>query len=69
LFKKVFDINICLFQNCPQSAFGHLSGVIRDCGKSFCFGIKSDFVTAGGLTVKLKAETFQNPDNFAVSKT
>jgi len=45
-FEKFFHINIRLFQDCAQCAFGHISGVVWNGDESFRGGVKPDFVTS-----------------------
>lgn len=58
-----------LFQDGAQRAFGYIARMSGNGGVSMCGRVEPNFVAAGGLTVKLKAERFESLDDLAVAKS
>lgn len=54
--QKYVLLNIGLFLNCTQCAFGHVAGVIRDGGITRCGGVKPNLVAARRLAMKFEPQ-------------
>lgn len=58
-----------LFEDGPESALRHIAGMVGNSGVSVRLLVVPDFVAAGGLPVKGKAERLKAPGYFAVAET
>ena len=58
-----------MFKDGSKSALGHIAGMVGDGGVSVCLTVVPDFMTAGGLPVKGKAERPEESGYFTVPKT
>ncbi len=65
-FEEFPRFNPCLFQNCPQCSFGHISRMVGNGGKSSTGRIVPDLMASRRITEKLKAKGFELLDNFPV---
>jgi hypothetical protein len=66
--KKVIGINTCLPQDRAQSAFRHVTGMIRNRREFACRRIEPNFVTTGCLPFEFEAESAQPADDVAMAK-
>jgi len=69
LFQEIVRQDTRLFQNCPESALRHLSGMIWNGSIKAGLFIIPDLMTAHGLTIKGKTELFQPFDDLPVAET
>ncbi len=67
--QKRLHVNSCLAKDRPECALGEIPGVMRDGDLSSCLGMAPDLMTAGALTVELKAESTKAAYSFAVRKS
>ena len=66
--EKIHWGYLCLLQNRSQSSFGHISGMVGNCGKSSGRWVLPDFMTTCRVTKKLKAECLEFFDDLTVFK-
>jgi len=55
LLQKYFRVDIGLLEDCAQSAFGHVTGVVGNGGVTVACRVEPDFLAASGLTVEFEA--------------
>jgi len=67
--QETVRIYACLFQDRAKRSFGHLTRMVWNRSVSVGSGIEPDFVTTGGLAIKLKAALLQLTDYFPIAKT
>lgn len=67
--QKRLHVNSCLAKDRPECALREISGVMRDGDLSSRLRMAPYLMTAGALTVKLKAESTKAAYNFAVRKS
>jgi len=67
--KELIGIHARLFQNRPQSTFGHIAGKVRYRDVTIARSIEPDLVTSRCLPVERKPTGVQFSSNFAISKT
>jgi hypothetical protein len=58
LLQKHFRFDACLFQDGAQRSFRHIAGMVGDGGVAIGCRVMADLMTAGRLTVELKAQRF-----------
>ena len=54
--QKLLRLDARLFEDGPQRAFGHITGVVGDGGVSVCGGVEPDFMATRRLAIKLKPQ-------------
>lgn len=69
LVQKAILINTRLPEYCPQGALGHVTRVIGNRRVPMSTQVEPDFVTPGGLSIKLKTELFEPPDNIPITES
>lgn len=55
-FNKIFGIDVCLFQNCPERSFRHIPGMIGYCCIFVSILIIPYFMTSCCLSMKFEAK-------------
>lgn len=63
---KIRLINTRLFQDCPQSSFGHVTGMIGNGCKPTSRGVVPDFMASGCMAKKLKAKGLEFFDDLSI---
>ncbi len=69
LSQKNLSLYVRLLQNCPQSPFRHVTGVIWHRRVSASVGVIPDFMTSRGLSIKRKPESLQPFNNITVPES
>jgi hypothetical protein len=58
-----------LFQNRPECSFGHFARVVGNRCVTIRWALEPDFVTAGGLAIKLEAARLQLTNYFPIAES